>query len=97
MEGKLDPVATMALFKQKLQSLNPEVCELRDITGACGCGLKLFCLIVASEFDGVALIDRQRKVQEILAEEIAKIHAFELKTWTPEQWGKKKDTFELPG
>jgi stress-induced morphogen len=32
-------------------------------------------------------------VNEILASEISKVHALELKTWTLEQWAKKKDQF----
>jgi stress-induced morphogen len=34
-------------------------------------------------------------VNEILAEEIGKIHAFELKTWTSQQWETKKGEFGL--
>jgi stress-induced morphogen len=56
--------------------------KLQDMSD--GCGQKFFCVIIASEFEEVGLLDRQRKVNKILEAEIASIHAFELKTWTPE-------------
>ena len=36
------------------------------------------------------LLERQRTVIVIIAEEMAKIHAFTMKTWTPQQYEKKK-------
>lgn len=36
------------------------------------------------------LLERQQKVNAIVAEEIAAVHAFELKTWTEEQWAGKR-------
>ena len=39
---------------------------------------------------GVALLARQRAVNECLAEEMPNIHAFTMKTWTPSQYEKKK-------
>jgi len=50
----------------------------------------LFLVVVAEEFNDMKLLARQQKVNEILSEEISKIHALELKTWTAEQWEKKK-------
>lgn len=32
-------------------------------------------------------------MNEILAAEIAQVHAFELKTWTLDVWDKKKDEY----
>eukprot|EP00345_Euplotes_harpa_P018548 CAMPEP_0168336474 /NCGR_PEP_ID=MMETSP0213-20121227/11564_1 /TAXON_ID=151035 /ORGANISM="Euplotes harpa, Strain FSP1.4" /LENGTH=86 /DNA_ID=CAMNT_0008341675 /DNA_START=16 /DNA_END=276 /DNA_ORIENTATION=+ len=59
-----------------------------------GCGAKFICIIVSKEFEDVKLLDRQRRVNEILSKEIAEIHAFELKTWTPKQWESKKSEYE---
>ena len=64
--------------------------DLKDQTNGCGCGAKFACIIVSPEFKDIKLLDRQRKVNEILEKEISELHAFELKTWTPEQWEKKK-------
>ena len=43
--------------------------------------------IVADFFDGLSRVARQRKVNEILADELAgPIHALAMKTLTPEEW-----------
>lgn len=31
-------------------------------------------------------------VNDLLADELKEIHALSMKTWTPSQWEKKKDT-----
>jgi acid stress-induced BolA-like protein IbaG/YrbA len=41
----------------------------------------------------MALLARQQKVNEILSEEIAQIHALQMKTWTAAQWETKKDQY----
>lgn len=44
-------------------------------------------VIVASAFDGLRLIARHRKVNAILAQELAnEIHALALHTFTPQEW-----------
>ena len=63
---------------------------LQDQSGGCGQAFRL--VVVADEFDGMPLLERQQKVNEVLAEEISHIHALELKTWTAKQWDTKKDT-----
>ena len=45
---------------------------------------------------GVPLIDRQRAVNECLAEEMPSIHALTMKTWTPTQFTKKRADGTLP-
>jgi len=46
--------------------------------------------IVAGAFDGLARVARQRKVNEILAEELAgPIHALAMKTLTPAEWSRE--------
>ena len=37
-----------------------------------------------------ALLDRQRHVNECLKDEMERIHALQMKTWTVEQYEKKK-------
>ena len=56
---------------------------IKDVTGACGCGQKMFLIVISPDFDGMGLLDRQRKVLDILKEEVAGLHSIELKTWTP--------------
>ena len=53
-----------------------------------GCGAKFDCIIVSPEFDGKPLIERHRMVNSVLAEELKAIHAFTMKTLTPDQWLK---------
>ena len=57
-----------------------------------GCGAKFECLVVSAKFDGMPLLERQRAVNNIIKEEMEKIHAFSMKCWTPEKWEKKADS-----
>lgn len=50
-------------------------------------------VVVAEEFKDMKLLERQQRVNSILAEEIAQVHAFELKTWTKEVWETKRGEF----
>merc|ERR1712000_143795 len=80
------------ILEKKIQDgLNDiEYIKVIDETGG-GCeGGKFSCIIVSSKFDGVALLERHRMINEILSEEMKTIHALSLKTWTPKQWEKKK-------
>ncbi|EGG09026.1 uncharacterized protein MELLADRAFT_96246 [Melampsora larici-populina 98AG31] len=45
-------------------------------------------LIVSDEFSGKNLLTKHRLVNERLKEEIAELHAFTQKTYTPEQFAK---------
>mmetsp|Transcript_33014 Transcript_33014/g.53393 ORF Transcript_33014/g.53393 Transcript_33014/m.53393 type:complete len:99 (+) Transcript_33014:54-350(+) len=65
-----------------------EQCIVVDTSGGCGSAFELY--LVSKEFDGVSLLERHRMVQNLLKEEIKQIHALSMKTWTPEQWSKKK-------
>ena len=53
-----------------------------------GCGAKFECVIVSPAFDGKPILERHRMVNEILSEEMKSIHAFSMRTLTPEQWNK---------
>ena len=56
----------------------------------CVCLLVQFEAIIVSErFEGVALLERHKMVNEIIAEEMEHIHAFSMKCWTPAQHAKK--------
>ena len=67
----------------------PDVVEITDMSN-CGCGEKFEAIIVSTTFDGMGLLDRQRLVNEVIAEEMETIHAFTMKTWTPAQYEAKR-------
>lgn len=62
-----------------------EVVDMSD-----GCGAKFQTVIVSSKFEGLPLLQRHRLVNKVLEEELKVIHAFQMKTLTPEQWEKTK-------
>ena len=74
-----------AQIESKLKAqLTVEQFVIKDVSGGCGQSFQLY--IVATEFNDLKLLERQRKVNEIIADEIAQVHALELKTWTSAQW-----------
>uniref|UniRef100_A0A8D0GT94 BolA-like protein 2 n=1 Tax=Sphenodon punctatus TaxID=8508 RepID=A0A8D0GT94_SPHPU len=78
-----------SLREQLLRGLEAEHVEVEDTTpNRCATSFKV--LVVASKFQGKPLLQRHRLVNEILAEELTQIHAFEQRTLTPEQWEKEK-------
>ena len=68
------------------QPLSIIVCmqEVTDTSG--GCGQNIEVVVVSDVFEGKGLLQRHRAVNECLAEEIATIHSFKLKTHTSKQW-----------
>lgn len=47
-------------------------------------------ILVSDQFEGMTPVARQRKVNQLVAEEFATgMHAFSLFTWTPQQWFEK--------
>ncbi|XP_072033846.1 bolA-like protein 2 [Amphiura filiformis] len=64
--------------------------EVIDDSG--GCGAKFNTVIVSNKFTGKPLLQRQRMVHACLEEELKSIHAFSMKTMTPEQWEQKQQT-----
>jgi len=57
-----------------------------------------FKLVIASPvFAGMSMIEQQRKVNEVIAGELAgPVHAFSQFTFTPEQWEKTKGSSVSP-
>jgi stress-induced morphogen len=56
-------------------------------------------LIVSAAFEGLGLVDRHRKVNEILAAELKRggLHALTMKTLTPSQWSEQAGaSFQSP-
>lgn len=56
-----------------------------------------FTVVVVSEkFEGLSRLDRQRMVAQLFDEERNQgLHALSQKTFTPSEWEKTKDTFQL--
>ncbi len=51
-------------------------------------------IVVSDVFEGLRLIQRHRKVNQILSEELAgKIHALSIHTWTEEEWALEQGVF----
>ena len=76
-------------MKKELQA---EYVSCTDISGGSSCdgGYKLELIVVSPNFDGVPLLKRHRMVNDVLKEEMNRIHALTMKTWTPAQYESKK-------
>uniref|UniRef100_A0A7S1NNM6 BolA-like protein n=1 Tax=Eutreptiella gymnastica TaxID=73025 RepID=A0A7S1NNM6_9EUGL len=74
------------MFQEKLEAKHVEVANQ---SGACT-GMKLDVLVVSDLFEGKKVIDRQRMVNAVVADQLADgtIHALTIKTKTVEQWEK---------
>ncbi|XP_053412949.1 LOW QUALITY PROTEIN: bolA-like protein 2 [Nycticebus coucang] len=90
----LPPSSAMELsaeyIREKLQrDLEAEHVEVEDTTPN-RCASSFRVLVVSSKFEGKPLLQRHRLVNACLEEELPRIHAFEQKTLTPEQWARKQ-------
>ena len=81
------PTADELRSKLQTSELAPSVLEVVDTSD--GCGAKFECIIVSEAFEGMKLLERQQKVNGLLAAEMPSIHAFSMKTWTPAQHAAK--------
>eukprot|EP01006_Ploeotia_vitrea_P052477 TRINITY_DN67692_c3_g11_i1.p1 TRINITY_DN67692_c3_g11~~TRINITY_DN67692_c3_g11_i1.p1 ORF type:complete len:111 (-),score=49.28 TRINITY_DN67692_c3_g11_i1:169-501(-) len=63
-----------------------------------GCGAKFLIYVVAeAPFQGKSTLERHRIVNSALAELLAtRVHAVEIKAWTPEQYEKRKAKGSVP-
>ncbi|TMW67143.1 hypothetical protein Poli38472_012259 [Pythium oligandrum] len=73
-----------AKLRSDLGALYVEASDLSD-----GCGQKFSLVVVHDGFEGQSLLDRQRRVNECLKEEMTRIHALQMKTWTRAQYEQK--------
>lgn len=69
------------LIKEKLQA---SLVQVEDMSG--GCGQAFAVIIVSPNFEGKNKLMRHRLVNNALKEEIASIHAFTQKAFTPQEW-----------
>jgi stress-induced morphogen len=72
-------VITVSSLEDKLRAspLAPSHVSVTDESD--GCGSKFAAIVVSESFEGMALIDRHRAVQDLLGSEIAQIHAFQVR------------------
>lgn len=62
-----------------------------------GCGQAYSAIIVSPLFEKKTTLARHRLVNTALKTEVAAIHAWTPKCFTPEQWEKKKESEVAPG
>ncbi|MCJ1351688.1 MAG: hypothetical protein MMC33_001672 [Icmadophila ericetorum] len=70
------------------EKLGAEHVDVMDISG--GCGQSFQAIIVSPEFEKKNSLARHRLVNSALKAEIAAIHAWTPKCYTPEEWKKKQ-------
>ena len=85
----MDAKSVLETIKSKIETnLKVEKFELTDNSG--GTAQKLHLLLVADEFDGMSLLERHRKVYDILSEEMKDIHALAIKAYSSSEYAKIK-------
>lgn len=58
--------------------------DIQDTSNGCGAN---YAIVVASEkFEGMRTLARHRFINEVLKDQIAMMHAFSQKTFTPQQY-----------
>ncbi|OJJ49188.1 hypothetical protein ASPZODRAFT_13919 [Penicilliopsis zonata CBS 506.65] len=78
---------TADLLRMKLiEQLQAQYVEIEDLSG--GCGQAFQAVIVSPQFESKTMLARHRLVNSVLKTEIAAIHAWTPKCYTPEQWQK---------
>ncbi|KAI1909123.1 hypothetical protein LOZ53_005238 [Ophidiomyces ophidiicola] len=79
------PAVTAESIKATLVSkLGAQHVEIEDLSG--GCGQAFQAVIVSAQFEKKTMLARHRLVNSALKAEIAAIHAWTPKCYTPEQW-----------
>ncbi|KAI9914401.1 hypothetical protein PsorP6_007372 [Peronosclerospora sorghi] len=78
------PAQLEAKIRHELGAVLVEAVDLSD-----GCGSKFSLVVVHEGFEGQSLLERQRRVNDCLKEEMTRIHALQMKTWTPSQYEQK--------
>ncbi|KAA8913634.1 bola domain-containing protein [Sphaerosporella brunnea] len=66
--------------------------ELVDVSG--GCGQMFEAVIVSARFAGKPALARHRLANAALAAEIAAVHAWSQKLFTPEEWARRQQLLQ---
>ncbi|KAL8735579.1 MAG: hypothetical protein Q9166_000748 [cf. Caloplaca sp. 2 TL-2023] len=81
---------TVASLEHTLkEKLGADHVGIEDMSG--GCGQAFNAMIVSQQFEKKNTLARHRLVNSVLKAEIAAIHAWTPKCFTPEEWQKKQD------
>lgn len=88
-------------IEAKIKALNPTVVELineshnHSVPKNAETHFKL--LLVSEAFQGMTRVQRQRKVYEILSQELKNgVHALTMRLLTPDEYTKEQSDFESP-
>ncbi|KAF1817923.1 bola-like protein [Dissoconium aciculare CBS 342.82] len=81
-------VTSESLTNTLREKLGAEHVDIQDLSG--GCGQMFEAIIVSAQFAKKTTLARHRLVNGTLKEEIAAIHAWTPKCFTPEEWAKKQ-------
>ncbi|MCJ1362259.1 hypothetical protein MMC16_001361 [Acarospora aff. strigata] len=81
----ITPTSLKATLTQKLEA---QYIDIEDMSG--GCGAMFEAIIVSPLFAKKTTLARHRLVNGALKEEIAAIHAWTPKCYTPEEWERKR-------
>ncbi|KAL8286392.1 hypothetical protein RQP46_004409 [Phenoliferia psychrophenolica] len=73
-------------LEAKIRLVIPDLTHVQvfDVSG--GCGSMFEVVIVSPSFEGKTTLKRHREVNALLKDEIAELHAFTQKTFTPKQF-----------
>ncbi|KAJ5898845.1 hypothetical protein N7495_003589 [Penicillium taxi] len=77
-------VTADSLKSKLIEQLQAQHVEIEDLSG--GCGQAFQAIIVSPQFESKNMLARHRLVNSVLKAEIAAIHAWTPKCYTPEQW-----------
>ncbi|KJA22192.1 hypothetical protein HYPSUDRAFT_41370 [Hypholoma sublateritium FD-334 SS-4] len=78
------PIDTIALEKAIKRAIPVTHLEIEDQSS--GCGDNYAIVLVSEAFQGKTTLARHRMVNELLKDQIAQMHAFSQKTYTPAQY-----------
>ena len=81
----ITPDSLTTTLKEKLEASHVEI---SDLSG--GCGQMFEAVIVSPQFTKKTTLTRHRLVNNTLKAEIAAIHAWTPKCFTPQEWEKKQ-------
>ncbi|KAL2117479.1 hypothetical protein VTJ04DRAFT_7139 [Mycothermus thermophilus] len=82
------PITEDSLKSALTERLKATHVEVQDMSG--GCGQAFTARIVSPQFASQTSLKRARLVNAALKDEIAQIHAWSAKCFTPEEWEREK-------
>jgi stress-induced morphogen len=90
----MDSSSLSADIRDKIQAALPDITKLIVKENGDACSGSYIVVVVSASFEGQGPLDRQRRINEIIKDEIKRLHAITLKTWTPKQWETQRANYE---